>query len=143
MSKLDSATGQCLCGAVRFTAKGVETQYHTCHCGTCRHWGGGPAMAASVEGVSFEDETALSWYASSDWAERGFCSRCGSSLFYRMKQGDMLIAWIGSFEDQTPFELAGEIYIDAKPPGYAFAGEHPRHTEEEFLSSLGMGPDAS
>ena len=141
MSKLTSADGQCLCGAVQFTATGIETEYHACHCGTCRHWGGGPALAATVEGLSFTADAALHWYASSDWAERGFCSQCGSSLFYHLKPNNSYVVWIGSFADQSPFVLHGEIYIDAKPPGYAFAGEHPRHTEAEFLASLGMAPE--
>jgi hypothetical protein len=43
---------------------------------------------------------------------------------------------MGAFDDQSVFQLAGEIYVDAKPPGYAFAGDHPRQTGEEFLASM-------
>ena len=74
----------------------------------------------------------------SDWAERGFCSQCGTNLFYWYADGDQYIMCIGTFDDTTPFTMAGEIYIDSKPPGYAFAGDHPRQTEEEFLKSLGV-----
>ena len=40
----------------------------------------------------------------------------------------------GTFDDPTPFKLAWEIFIDRKPDGYCFAGEHPRMTEAETLA---------
>ena len=66
----------------------------------------------------------------------GFCSECGSNLFYHLKEADRYIMCTGTFDDQSVFELVGEIYIDEKPPGYDFAGEHPRQTGEEFMASL-------
>ncbi len=44
--------------------------------------------------------------------------------------------WLGTFDDQAQFKLAGEIYIDEKPASYEFAGDHPRLTGEEFMASL-------
>ena len=49
-------TGRCLCGAVTFTAKGVERHVHACHCGMCRRWAGGPGFVLSAESVAFEGE---------------------------------------------------------------------------------------
>ena len=48
---------------------------------------------------------------------------------------------VGTFDDESPFELAGEIYVDEKPPGYDFAGDHPRQTGAEFMASLGMSEE--
>jgi hypothetical protein len=79
-------------------------------------------------------------YASSPWAERGFCRRCGSSLFYRLTETNQYIVNMGAFPDNSPFHLAGEIYVDEKPAGYHFAGDHPRLTGAEFLASIGMAP---
>ena len=131
-----STTGRCLCGAVTFTAEAVETDIHACHCGMCRRWSGGPAMAASVGAVSFEGEEHLGRYASSDWAERGFCSRCGTCLFYRLMESDHYVLWVGAFDDPSAFKFAGEIFVDDKPGFYDFAGDHPRLTGEEFMASL-------
>ena len=131
-----AATGKCLCGAVTFTADDVETHVHGCHCSMCRNWSGGPLLAASVGSIQFEGEEHIGRYSSSEWAERGFCARCGSNLFYRLKEADRYIVCTGAFDDQSPFELVGEIYIDEKPPGYEFAGDHPRQTGEEFMASL-------
>ncbi len=131
-----SATGKCLCGAVTFTAEGVETHVHACHCGMCRAWSGAPMLAVSVASVRFGGEQHIVRYDSSEWAARGFCGRCGSNLFYHLKPADSYMMCMGAFDDQSAFALAGEIYIDAKPPGYAFSGDHPRQTGEEFLASL-------
>ena len=136
-----SHTGQCLCGAVTYSAEGVETHFHSCHCGTCRRWGGGPGMAVAVKSVTFTGEDAIARYNSSEWAERGFCKRCGTNLFYHMKEPDRYIMWLGTFNDQTPFRLAGEIYIDSKPDSYALAGDHPRQTEAEFMAAMGITPE--
>ncbi len=135
-----NATGRCLCGAVTFTAHEVDTDIHSCHCGMCRRWGGGPAFAASVGSVRFDGEEHIGRYQSSDWAERGFCRECGTNLFYRLKEADHYVMWMGTFDDAAPFRLAGEIYIDDKPPGYDLAGDHPRLTGSEFLASLQKGP---
>ena len=133
-------TGRCLCGAVSYKAEGVKTEHHACHCGMCRKWGGGPAFAAVVESIEFEGEEQIGHYDSSDWAERCFCKNCGTSLYYRLKESGHIVVWVGTFDDQSPFRLVGEIYVDHKPGGFDFAGDHPRMTEREFLESLGMEP---
>ncbi len=135
------ASGKCLCGAVRYTAEDVSTDVHACHCGMCRRWSGGPALAVQVGPVTFEDEEHLVRYQSSDWAERGFCRQCGSGLFYRIRETGDYVFWMGSFDDQEAFSLVGEIYVDEKPQAYDFAGEHPRLTGAEFLASMGIAPD--
>lgn len=134
-----SHAGRCLCGAVTFTAQGVATELHGCHCSMCRRWSGGSVLAAEVKSVAFEGAEHLRRYDSSEWAERGFCEYCGSNLFYRLKASDQYMMSMGAFDDQSEFRLVGEIFVDEKPPGYAFSGEHPRQTGAEFLASLEPG----
>ena len=149
-------TGGCLCGGVRFSARGIETHHHACHCGMCRRWSGGPVLAAEVDGLTFDGVDNLARYESSDWAERGFCRNCGSSLFYHLKPQGLYMVCVGAFDDPTGFQLTSEIFIDHKPAGYAFAGDHPRLTEAETLARFapsetpatsgradGSSPDAS
>ena len=128
-------TGRCLCGAVTYMARDVEQEYKACHCGMCRRWSGGPGFGVHVGRVEFRGEEHIRRYDSSAWAERGFCARCGSNLFYRLKPGGTPILWLGTFDDQAGLLLAGEIYIDAKPEGYGLAGDHPRYTEADLQSS--------
>ncbi|MDG2204517.1 MAG: GFA family protein [Alphaproteobacteria bacterium] len=62
----------------------VETDHHVCHCSVCRRSTGGPRLAWSVGSVKFIGDEHMSRYKSSDWTERCFCPKCGSSLFYYM-----------------------------------------------------------
>jgi len=132
------STGQCLCGAVTFSAKDIDPHMHACHCTMCRKWSGGPGFAIGVGSVEFNGEANITAFASSDWAERGFCNRCGTNLFYRMPQTGMTMLWAGSLDNNEDFDLTGEIYVDEKPAGYNFAGDHPRQTGPEFLASMGV-----
>ncbi len=131
-----STSGGCRCGAIRFEAEGVSKEIHACHCSMCVGWSGGPGMGVNVASIQFEDEASLGRFDSSPWAERGFCTRCGTNLFYRLKEPDHYTVWLGSFDDPGAFELTMEIYVDEKPPSYHFAGDHARLTGEEFLATL-------
>jgi hypothetical protein len=129
--------GQCLCGAVRFTTESCAAEYHACHCAMCRRWSGGaPFFATHAEGVRFEGDENLGRYASSEWAERGFCKQCGSTLFYFLKPAQSYMVSIGAFDDPGAFRLAREIFIDKKPSSYALSGDHPRWTEAETFAKL-------
>jgi len=134
------ATGKCLCGAISFTAQDVEPHFHACHCSMCRKWSGGPGMGVGVGSIALEGEANLGVYKSSDWAERCFCSKCGTNLMYRMPETGMTVVWAGAFDDESGLSLTGEIYVDEKPASYSFAGDHPRQTGAEFMASLGIEP---
>lgn len=129
-------TGQCLCGAVSFGVGAVNTEYHACHCSMCRRWAGGPLFASAVENVRFQGQENITEYSSSEWAARGFCRTCGSNIYYRLKETDYLMICVGTFDDPKLFSLVGEIFIDHKPAGYDFAGDHPRLTEAEALAEF-------
>jgi hypothetical protein len=128
--------GKCMCGAVSYVASQVESGIHACHCSMCRQWSGGPGFSSSVGSVAFEGEANITRYQSSDWAERGFCTKCGCNLFYYLKEANHYIMCVGTFEDQSQFTLTSEIYIEEKPAGYNFAGDHLRQTGDEFLAAM-------
>ena len=128
-------SGACLCGAVTFTADVISENHSACHCGTCRRLcGGGPFFGVRTRRVEFQGEAAIGRFASSDWAERGFCTTCGTVLFYFLKPRGAYMMSAGAFTDRAAFRLASEIFVDEKPDGYAFAGDHPRLTAEETIA---------
>ncbi|MBN9469924.1 MULTISPECIES: GFA family protein [unclassified Bosea (in: a-proteobacteria)] len=136
-------SGGCLCGAIRFRAVPAKPEMDVCHCGMCRRWSGGVFMAVPCGEVTIEDESRLGRYPSSDWAERQFCSVCGSSLFWRLRSGEGHVAVsLQSFDDLTPFTFLEEIFIDEKPGLYAFAGERPRLTGAEVMARFQAEQDA-
>lgn len=135
--------GGCLCGAVRFEVSPVKKSFTICHCGTCRKWSAGPFMSVHCKGGgTFTKKDGLTWYRSSTWAERGFCARCGSNLFYRLAENPdaMLTVAVDAFDDADDLTLARHFYIDAKPARYDFADDRPRLTEAELLAELGITP---
>ncbi len=124
MPKPIEAKGSCLCGVVRVTAKNVNKNVGACHCSTCRKWTGGPLLAVDCgTDVSFEGEENVSVFDSSKWAERGFCNKCGSHLFYRLKESQQHIMSVGLFEDDRMFVLDHQVFIDEKPTFYQFANK--------------------
>ncbi|RYZ37920.1 MAG: GFA family protein, partial [Myxococcaceae bacterium] len=76
--------GSCLCGAVRFTVEGELPVPDACHCGKCRKHSGHYFVSTDVprSAVTIEGADKVGWFQSSEKARRGFCSVCGSSLFW-------------------------------------------------------------
>jgi hypothetical protein len=130
-------TTKCLCGAVEIHVANVSEKVGACHCGTCRKWGGGPLLAVDCgTDVSFTGEQHITSYNSSDWAERGFCSRCGTHLFYRVKQTGQYIMPAGLFEDMN-YDFDHQIFIDTKPDFYSFENKTKNMTGEEVFAAFG------
>jgi hypothetical protein len=126
--------GSCLCGACRFTAV-PEHGAHACHCGNCRKWSGGVYLSVHCgTSVVFNADAPLVRFQSSDWAERVFCGRCGSSLVWQMRDGSSQIVSIQAFDDPGAFEFESQIYIDHKPRNYAFANRTEMLTEAEVIA---------
>lgn len=126
---MDSHTGGCLCGGVRFTARGPLRGVVYCHCSQCRRQTGHHYAATNVsdEDLQIEGADRLTWYRASDFARRGFCSTCGSALFWK---GDRLAhtsIMAGSFD--TPSGLVGEVHIFVADKGdyYELTDGLPQH----------------
>ena len=134
MSEAASKNGSCLCGAVSFTTSNFSKQVYACHCGMCRKWGGGPFMEVDCgTNISFKGEENITVYNSSDWAERGFCNKCGSHLFYRLEENNQHQVPVGLFDDQELFVFDSQVFIDKKPSFYSFANQTKKMTEAEIF----------
>ena len=136
--------GKCLCGAVTIRATPKRRTVEACQCTMCRRWNGvayvGVQCGSEVE-IAGEENVVR--YRSSDWAERGFCGRCGSSLFFHYLPLDTYGLLAGLFPDDSFEPLAEEIFIDEKPDYYAFAGDAEKLTGAEVMAKFGVGQDQS
>lgn len=92
-----------------------------CHCGMCRKWSGGIFFSVACSEVDMADESGMTVYQSSDWAERTSCKKCGSTLIWRMKDRSYQSVALPAFEEAAAFVLDRELFIDQKPDNYAFS----------------------
>lgn len=134
-------TGQCMCGAVTFTATARKPNVSACHCDMCRRWSAGPFMALSCQAVTFEGQDNISRTRSSNWAERGFCKQCGSNLFYHLvDSGDYQMA-AGLFDDQSKLRLSLQVFTDEKPDFYEFGNQTKMMTGAEVIALFASETD--
>ena len=133
--------GSCLCGEIRFNVKNMSRNVGACHCNMCRKWGGGPFMEVNCDAdVLFTGKEHISIFDSSDWAERGFCSKCGSHLFYRLKQNNQHMMPVGLFDDDKNLVFSHQVFIDEKPTFYSFSNETNNMTGAEIFAKFAPPP---
>ncbi|MXZ80047.1 MAG: GFA family protein [Gammaproteobacteria bacterium] len=106
--------GGCLCGGVTYRITGDIRGVVNCFCGQCRKTSGHHVAAVRCRKDQFEliaDDT-LSWYRSSSTARRGFCSRCGSSLFWEPFEGETISVMAGTLETPTGVRSILNIFVE-------------------------------
>lgn len=119
-------TGGCLCGAVRYEAQGAPTGGFYCHCRMCqKHYGGlfGATVKVPKASIAFV-KGQPAYYRSSNVAQRGFCSACGSPLTFIFDALPDLWISIGSLDHPEDWPLTkgatwGEVMhmqVDSKVP---------------------------
>ena len=118
-------SGRCLCGAVRFSGRVDAPDVTACHCGQCRRWSGHVWASFHLEDARIEGD-ALRWFASSAEAERGFCSECGSSLFWRPPGRAAISVSPGALDNPTGLALTGHIFVADKGDYYRIADDLPQ-----------------
>jgi hypothetical protein len=121
-------SGSCLCGGVRFTVSGKIGAPDACHCTHCRKQSGhffasGNVPRASLDVAGVEN---LTWYQSSPKVRRGFCSRCGSSLFWDPAGYDWVAIAMGAFDTPTSTHLDRHIFMSEKGDYYEIADGLPQ-----------------
>ncbi len=122
-------TGGCLCGEVRFEVRGPLRGVVNCHCSMCQrlHGNFGPHTKARKLNISITRDDGLAWFKTSDIARRGFCSTCGSSLFWEPFELDATGIIAGSLDGPTRLETIGHIFVGEKSDFYEITDELPMY----------------
>jgi hypothetical protein len=107
-------TGHCLCGRVRYRARGQPKFRCYCHCESCRRATGAPVTAYAgylLENFRFEGEPP-SRYASSPHVTRTFCGHCGTPLTFESAEwpGEIHLL-VGSADNPAAGHLAPERHV--------------------------------
>ena len=126
-----SVKGSCECQGVVFELIGELRDVVFCPCSQCRKTSGHYWAATQVSkgNLNLIKATSLSWYDSSDKARRGFCSVCGSSMFYERKGIDKISVSAGSLEIPTSLDRMRHIYVASKGDYYDISDDSPQFEE--------------
>lgn len=121
--------GSCLCGEVTFKVVGNLPQPTACHCSNCRKHSGHFEASTDVprSAVTIHGSEKVSWYQSSEKVRRGFCSTCGSSLFWDPIFKDWTaIVNLPRFDGSTYTKLSKHIFVADKGDYYEIADGLPQ-----------------
>lgn len=121
--------GGCLCGAIRYRATASPLRGVICHCSMCRRHSGAPALAF----VHFPSN-AFTWkteeparYPSSQYAQRGFCSHCGSTLsMHEQVLWDRVQICIGTLDHPQRVHIDDHVWARERIPWFDVHDDLPR-----------------
>jgi hypothetical protein len=127
--------GGCLCGNVQFEIHGKPRDIVNCHCSKCRKFHGnyGAYTNVKVENLKITEQKSLKWYKSSTDetpnVHRGFCTECGSSLFWHPKDQPNIAIAAGSLDSPTNLKTIGHVWCSQISDYYKIEDDLPRFDE--------------
>ena len=130
------ATGGCLCGEVCFEVTEASFQTDYCHCRMCQRMSGSVLTSwADFKDTKFRcTRGEIKYYKSSQYAERGFCANCGSTLVQRSLGGDWVAVATGSFDQPEKFPPTNvHCGIEGQVPWLEINDNLPRKTTREAM----------
>ena len=101
-------TGGCQCGAIRYAFFTQPDRVGICHCRMCQKAVGGPFKRWAMVGVANFDWTGVTrgMFRCSSAAERGFCPRCGTPLYFTyVKRPESISITVGSLDTPGAVQL--------------------------------------
>ncbi|MGC1505950.1 MAG: GFA family protein [Sulfitobacter sp.] len=124
--------GSCLCAGVTFELTGPLRNSVACHCVQCRKTSGHYVSATQVaaDQLKITNDESLQWYQSSPQAQRGFCNRCGSSLFWRHEADNGATSVMsGTLDGATGIHTEKHIFVADKGDYYDLTDTVPKHDQ--------------
>lgn len=124
--------GSCLCKGVTYELTGQLRPSVGCHCIQCRKTSGHYVSATQVgaEHLHITNDETLVWYRSTPEAARGFCSTCGSSLFWRADADNGATSVMsGTLDGETGLSTAQHIFTAFKGDYYDIEAGVPQRED--------------
>jgi hypothetical protein len=134
MSAVERIEGHCLCGAVTIALDNPAHEIEICQCAMCRRWGGSFYTAQTSERADITGEDRATVYRSSEWAERAFCSQCGSNLWFCFLPTGNRSFSAGLFDAAAHHAIEKEIFVDERADWCRIEGDHRRQTGAEVIA---------
>lgn len=121
--------GSCLCGAIKFEVSGDLSSSTACHCTQCRKHSGHYDVSTDISSskLTVSGTENLTWFRDvGKNVRRGFCSICGSSLFWEVIGEDWTAVSMGAFDTPTNTKLAQHIFVAFKGDYYEIMDKLPQ-----------------
>ncbi len=130
--------GGCMCGSVRYAVTGPLRDVVGCHCSQCRRMTGHfmAATAARLSEFTILSGGELRWFDASAEARRGFCGRCGSTLFWAGAGRDHISIAAGTLDDASGLEFACHIFVADKGAYYEIEPGVPCVADGKFSVAI-------
>ena len=123
MSNSTAIKGSCLCGGIRIEVEGgLELQPQACHCTQCRKQTGHFLASVNVrrDALTIHGQELTGWYQSSEVVRRGFCTVCGSTLFWdaNLEGYGYISVAMGLFDEPTRTSFSKHTFVNQKGDYY-------------------------
>ena len=127
MKKL-SLKASCLCGGIQLRTHGYHRDVENCHCIQCMKTHGHYAAYTNIgeQNVKFLKKGTLKWFRSSKRAKRGFCRKCGASLFFKLIGSNNISIAAGMFNGPTKLKTKMNIFVKGKLDYYKLDNHLPK-----------------
>jgi hypothetical protein len=98
---------------VRYEVRGPLRDIIACHCEQCRRTSGHfvAATACRRSVFSLPKSDTLKWFVAVPGFRRGFCSECGSSLFFEEVGGERVSIAAGTLDEPQGLKVAHHIFV--------------------------------
>ena len=116
MSSRNNKIISCLCGGIQLKTKGPLRHVSNCHCSQCMKTHGNYAAYTNTpeKDIKFIKKKTLKWYSSSKKAKRGFCNKCGASMFFKRLGSENISIAAGMFKNPTKLKTKMNIFVEGK-----------------------------
>ena len=108
--------------------KGEFRPVINCHCIQCTKTHGNYAAYTSVleENITYISKNTLKWFVSSTKAKRGFCKKCGASIFFKVNNTVNISIAAGMFDKPTKLKTIRNIFVGNKSDFYKINEKLPK-----------------
>jgi hypothetical protein len=135
---MNTITGGCLCGAVRYTTTAEPLMSAVCHCRDCQRFTGsafGALIAVPKEALTFTGtmKTFISPGGSGKPVLRHFCPECGSSIAEETGSAPgAVVLNVGTLDNPKSIVPVLEVFADDALPWVRATGDMQRFAKRRI-----------
>ncbi|AJY46385.1 GFA family protein [Martelella endophytica] len=127
-------TGRCLCGEARYRVEDAFAYAANCHCRNCQRATGSafkPFAGIESEKFAIEADAPLFFYGDATTHD-AHCSRCGSLLYSRVREGAYIHVTMGTLDEPPSITPSEHIFVTSKAPWHQISDDLPQYAGHVF-----------